>query len=785
MWTATVGLNFRSFRAKFILVVGAAILFDLTLASGIAIWNVQRLSKNATEQVADGLTSANQEYLQTYVATTALRANLLLERVHSEVTTLAKSMQALIDHPNAQAAIGAALDDSPAFSTPLQYNPQGNWSQNVEGAPSAVSVWGYLLGPDNRPIPQASQQVRDSAFLSLAGPAMMSTGAPKLQVYYVGPKSASIMRAVPYSEQAQTFDRLYPGHNSGPNFWDFFFPGVYEGWQGWLTNPATRPVPSDITTTAPYTDAITGELIVSYFHPLWTPNRTDVAGMVAADVTLEQLANVVESVKVAETGFGFLTMSSGNVIAVNQAGQKTLGLVASDVSGKGVTGLSRSLRSSTQPSIANLALPDNEDTQVLHLMLDESGEEVPYLVVMRHLEQTNLWNGSTIVPETMTLGFMVPEREIYASLYATQDEISAATKRILNWQLTAVVFSLLLVFAAVYAISGRITSGLSQLADAARRLQARDYSVRVNIPSRDEVGEVGIAFNRMVEEIRFNTENLERAVEDRTRELASANKEILGLNIRLRRENRRLGAELDIARQIQTMVLPKKAELAAIQPIEIAGYMEPAEEVGGDYYDVLQDGCRVKVGIGDVTGHGLESGVLMLMVQSVARALQEQREEDPKEFLSVLNRAIYKNVERTSSDKHLSLAFLDYENERITVSGQHEEVLFLPQGGTIERIDTMDLGFPVGLESDISPFVATHEISFSSGDIIVLHTDGVTEAESAGGELFGIGRLCESLERHRAGTAEEIKRGIVADLMAHIGTHKIHDDITLVVMRHR
>jgi sigma-B regulation protein RsbU (phosphoserine phosphatase) len=103
----------------------------------------------------------------------------------------------------------------------------------------------------------------------------------------------------------------------------------------------------------------------------------------------------------------------------------------------------------------------------------------------------------------------------------------------------------------------------------------------------------------------------------------------------------------------------------------------------------------------------------------------------------------------------------------------------------MERIDTGDLGFPVGLESDISAFVATRNLPFESGDIIILHTDGVTEAESPSGELFGFDRLCASAHDYRSGGADEIVRGIIADLMAHIGTQKIHDDITLVVMRHR
>ncbi|MCA0340846.1 MAG: SpoIIE family protein phosphatase, partial [Proteobacteria bacterium] len=390
-----------------------------------------------------------------------------------------------------------------------------------------------------------------------------------------------------------------------------------------------------------------------------------------------------------------------------------------------------------------------------------------------------------VTREVMSLGFMVPEREIYASLIAAKDGISAETRQVVTWQVGTVILSLLVVLSAVFAISGRITAGLRALADAAQRLQNKDYSVRVAIPARDEVAAVGVAFNRMAEEISYHTENLENLVAERTKALETANGEINALNAKLKSENLRLGAELDVARHIQMMVLPKRDELDEIKGIDVSGYMEPADEVGGDYFDVLHDQGRMKVGIGDVTGHGLESGVLMLMVQSVARALQEQGDEDPREFLEVLNRAVFKNIQRTKTDKHLSLAFLDYEDRKITLSGQHEEVLVLRDNDEVERIDTVDLGFPIGLESDIGPFVDTHEFPFDSGDVIVLHTDGVTEAESPAGELFGFDRLCESAKRHRRKDADAIKDGIIADLMAHIGTQKIHDDITLVVMKHR
>ncbi|TIX96832.1 MAG: hypothetical protein E5V17_02615, partial [Mesorhizobium sp.] len=104
--------------------------------------------------------------------------------------------------------------------------------------------------------------------------------------------------------------------------------------------------------------------------------------------------------------------------------------------------------------------------------------------------------------------------------------------------------------------------------------------------------------------------------------------------------------------------------------------------------------------------------------------------------------------------------------------------------GEVERIDTLDLGLPVGLESDISQFIDTRDIRFGSGDVIVLHTDGVTEAEDQNKRLFGFERLSQSVQRRHGRSAEEIKTGIVDDLMAHIGIQKIHDDITLVIIRH-
>ncbi|MBY5661487.1 SpoIIE family protein phosphatase [Rhizobium leguminosarum] len=772
-----------SFRAKFILVVGGAVLFDLLVSGGLALWNVQRLSRDATLEVGQGLEAASQEYIRTYADSTAAQVSLLLRQVHNDVSTLAGVLQAQIDDPERNSVVGAAIARTSPGSVSLSYDQKANWSQNAPGSVSVVSVWSYLLGEDHNPRPDVQTDIQTSAVLDLVAPSLLQHGASKLQMYYIGSKERPIFRTAPYTDQAQTFDRLYPGHNEA-SFWDFFFPGLYESWQGWAKDMKTQPVADDITQTAPYTDAITGKLIVSFFQPLWTADRKDVAGTAGADITLDQLAQTVENVKVAQSGFGFLAMSDGNVVAINSTGEKTLGLrSASDASGSGVTGLERSLKGSSQPAIAKLAL--DRELGIQHLLLQQEGNEVPYIVIVKKLPATNLWSSGPVRQEAMSLGVVVPEREIQASLYAAQAKISEATNRIVIYQILAILMSLLIVAIAVIAASKRITSGISTLADAAKRIQAKDYSVRVAITSKDEVGEAGEAFNRMAEQISYHTENLEQLVEERTAQIEDAKEEISTLNAQLQRENRRLGTELAVAERIQLMVLPLHQELEEFQALEIAAYMRPAEEVGGDYYDVLKSGNRLKIGIGDVTGHGLESGVLMLMVQSVARALQEAGNTDAVKFLTDLNSALFKNIVRTKIDKHLTLAFLDYDGKEMILSGQHEEVVVVRANGEVERIDTMDLGIPIGLEADISAFIKTREITFETGDLILLHTDGVTEAENDAGELFGIERLCREALRLRDQSAEKVVAGIIATLMLFIGSQKIYDDITLLAVRHR
>jgi sigma-B regulation protein RsbU (phosphoserine phosphatase) len=781
------------FRTKFILVSTVSVLIGLLLSGAVALFSTIRLGKDASLKIEEGLTAANREYLRNYIEMTAQRTNLLIDHALSDTTTLTQITQVLIDHESEFSDLNDTVAGVPFFKDNLVYDKRlvdakkdtKGWYQNTKDEPCVVSVFGHCLNEDETIKDDVRQHIKMTTLLDAILPATYSNGAPKQWMYVLGPDGASYIRAAPWSDMASDFERLYPGQNK-TDFWTFYFKGMVERWKGWVAHPETRKdLDGEITVTSPYDDAAGSGLIISVFHPLWSKDHKEFKGAAAMDFNLRHIIDFIKDVRLAKTGFAFVSSSQGNVIGISDAGEAVLGLRSSQ-SGEteGTRFLNRTLQGSNIPLIASLKLPP--DDQVHFHDVDVAGDpHAGYIVVTRRLRLLNYFKDSIITPEHWNLGFVVPKKEVYAPLYAAQNDLNKTTQVILYGQIAIALATLLLVFMGVVGVSRSMTSGLIALSAGATEIQKKNYDVSVEVESGDEIGKLGAAFNVMAKEIREYTQNLEGLVQARTMDLAKANEKIMALNEALKEENIRLGAELDVAKQLQSMVLPKKNELEGIEDLEIAGYMEPADEVGGDYYDVLRQNGLVKIGIGDVTGHGLESGVVMLMVQTAVRTLLAAHENDPIRFYNVINEVLYQNIQRINSNRNMTLMLLDYRDDVCRITGQHEEVIIVRNTGELERVDTTPLGLPLGLDPNIEGFATCVDLKLDSGDVVVLHTDGITEAEDTRKQQYGIERLCRIIKENRTHSADDIKQAIIDDVVSHIGAQKVFDDITVVVIKKR
>ncbi len=173
------------------------------------------------------------------------------------------------------------------------------------------------------------------------------------------------------------------------------------------------------------------------------------------------------------------------------------------------------------------------------------------------------------------------------------------------------------------------------------------------------------------------------------------------------------------------------------------------------------------------------------MVQTAVRTLLAYNETGYIKVLSTINRTIYDNVARMNSEKNLSLVLLDYAEGVLKISGQHEEIIVVRTNGEIELIDTINLGFSIGLVMDISDFITQAEVQLNPGDGVVLYTDGITEAANQTGQRYGLERLCQIVSQNWQQSAEGIWEAAIDSLREFIGDKKVSDDITLVVLKQR
>ena len=313
----------------------------------------------------------------------------------------------------------------------------------------------------------------------------------------------------------------------------------------------------------------------------------------------------------------------------------------------------------------------------------------------------------------------------------------------------SLLFVYLVALGLAFALVATIARNVNKMTRAAGAIQSGNFSVRVNSKSRDQIGDLARSFDGMASSI-------ERLM------VETARKE-------------RLEAEIAVARTIQQKLLPPPE--AQLEGVRIVAHVQSVAEIGGDYYDYLPtpDG-RLAVVVGDVSGHGLPTGLLVAMAKAALATLIETGYTGSRLFAR-LNDLIHRS---TDSRSYMTLALLVYDSAsrrgELTNAGQLAP--YRISGATVESLSLPS--YPLGITE--RPEFPTKTWEFSSGDRLVFLTDGLVECLSPTGEPFGFERLEAILSREAAADATGLRAAILTDVEKWTGGAPSDDDRTLVIV---
>jgi sigma-B regulation protein RsbU (phosphoserine phosphatase) len=273
--------------------------------------------------------------------------------------------------------------------------------------------------------------------------------------------------------------------------------------------------------------------------------------------------------------------------------------------------------------------------------------------------------------------------------------------------------------------------------------------------------------------------DLTRKEFDLRSELLDANALLDGSRRELKAARDALWGEMEVAKRIQTALLPRDQRAG---PYEIAAAMFPAAEVGGDYYDfVSPPGERHWVAIGDVSGHGVESGLVMMMVQTAILSLVRQEPEiGPAGVFRAVNGVLCENLERLGGNRYMTLNVVRLDEAGLTLAGRHQDLLVWRRAE--RRVETVSNdGTWLGLVPDVGGSSPDTFVPLAPGDAALFFTDGVTEALNDAGELYGEERLQKALGRVADRAPAEVISAILEEV-AYFTTEQT-DDMTLMIVR--
>ncbi|HVH29814.1 MAG TPA: SpoIIE family protein phosphatase [Vicinamibacterales bacterium] len=354
---------------------------------------------------------------------------------------------------------------------------------------------------------------------------------------------------------------------------------------------------------------------------------------------------------------------------------------------------------------------------------------------------------------------------IYARISAAQGVVGRRPfGQALLLVLLVVVGGLFLVIEGValvvgFALARSITGSVHELFAGTERVRQGDFSHKIGITARDQLGELAVSFNSMT-----------ASIEDLLRQAA---------------EKKRLEEELRIAHEIQMSLLPQGP--LVMPGLSATAVCIPAREVGGDYYDFLPlDDHRVGILIADVSGKGTSAALYMAQLKGLVLSLSTIH-SSPRALLIAANRIIARHLDATSFIT-AAYAVVDVRQRTMTYArAGHTPLLHVSRGPDRRAKVLAPNGMIVGLKIDdgeiFEQLLEEQEIPLAAGDVFAFFTDGISEAMNEADDCFGEVRLARMLEDHSDLPSDELRERILREVRAFVNGAPQHDDMTMVLLK--
>jgi len=343
------------------------------------------------------------------------------------------------------------------------------------------------------------------------------------------------------------------------------------------------------------------------------------------------------------------------------------------------------------------------------------------------------------------------------------DSLTAGTERISQILLIALI-AVAVLFAFVYllalafgtALVRSITGAVHALSVGTMKLQRGDFSHRIIVRSRDQLGDLAQSFNSM-------SQGIEDLLEQQG-------------------EKERMEEDLRVARNIQMSLLPQ--EYVEIEGLKIAAVCLPANEMGGDYYDLLPlSNHRLGVLIADVSGKGTSAALYMAELKGLILSLSRNH-ASPKDLLIELNEILAPNLDRRSFVT-MTYAIIDSQKRTLRVARAGHNPLIHFDGRTGQTRLLSPPGLALGFDSGerFKAIIQEVELPLVHGDTFLFFTDGISEAMNGASELFGESRLADILKHANELSSDDLKERILHEVRAFAAGESPHDDMTLVIVK--